>query len=342
MILVISTPGDVHARSVVADIASFGVEAAIVDPSEFGNGATLSHRIGHPAGGAITTRSGLRVCLGDVTAVWNRREHPAQPAGVMRDPGDRRFARREWADAFSGLLTALDTEAVNPVWAQRAAVKPLQLEAARRVGIRTPDTLITAEPKQASRFIDEHDGNVIHKVLTAAEEGLKDTRKWDGVNSATLEALTLAPTIFQEYIPAFYDIRATIIGSDILAMKYEVAPAAADSRLDIDAPSEAITLPDGVADKLSQIMRALGLVFGAVDLRVTPDGDFVFFEVNPQGQFLFVEILTGLPISATLARYLARHEKTNWKHRPGSRPGNPLSEQMDPPAAISPLSSTRS
>jgi biotin carboxylase len=56
-------------------------------------------------------------------------------------------------------------------------------------------------------------------------------------------------------------------------------------------------------------MRDLELVFGAVDLRVTPDGEFVFFEVNPQGQFLFVEILTGLPISATLARYLARHEK---------------------------------
>lgn len=32
---------------------------------------------------------------------------------------------------------------VNPPWAQRAAVKPVQLELARRAGLRVPDTLIT-------------------------------------------------------------------------------------------------------------------------------------------------------------------------------------------------------
>jgi glutathione synthase/RimK-type ligase-like ATP-grasp enzyme len=53
-------------------------------------------------------------------------------------------------------------------------------------------------------------------------------------------------------------------------------------------------------------MRRLGLEYGAIDLRLTPDGDYVFFEVNPGGQFLFVEHACGLPISAALAAHLAR------------------------------------
>jgi hypothetical protein len=43
----------------------------------------------------------------------------------------------------------------------------------------------------------------------------------------------------------------------------------------------------------------------SVDLRLTPNGEYVFFEVNPSGQFLFLEIDTGLPISAAVASYLA-------------------------------------
>jgi glutathione synthase/RimK-type ligase-like ATP-grasp enzyme len=309
MILIVSAPEDVHARSVLSDIAADGGEAVIVDSSEFGNGAMMSHRVGDRRASSVTTRSGLRFTLDDVSAVWNRRQHRARPAAVVRDPADRRFATREWGDAIDGLLMTVGAEAVNPLPAQRAAVKPRQLEAARSAGLRVPDTLITADSEEGGRFVDEHDGLVIHKVLTAAEEGLADTRAWVPENRAALADLTFAPTIFQEYVPAAYDIRAIVIGPDILAMKSAVAAAAVDSRLDHDIAGEALTLPDSVADQLQRLMSSLGLVFGAIDLRITPEGEVVFFEVNPQGQFLYVEILTGLPVSATLARYLLRHEQ---------------------------------
>ena len=35
--------------------------------------------------------------------------------------------------------------------------------------------------------------------------------------------------------------------------------------------------------------RALGILFGAFDFIVTPEGEHVFLEVNPAGQFLWVE-----------------------------------------------------
>jgi glutathione synthase/RimK-type ligase-like ATP-grasp enzyme len=55
---------------------------------------------------------------------------------------------------------------------------------------------------------------------------------------------------------------------------------------------------------LLKIMRALGLVYGAIDMRLTPDGRYVFIEVNPAGQWLFIEERTGQKITDALAAKL--------------------------------------
>ena len=48
------------------------------------------------------------------------------------------------------------------------------------------------------------------------------------------------------------------------------------------------------------LVKALGLCFGAIDLVLTPDGRYVFLEINPSGQWEWIESLTGLPISEAL------------------------------------------
>ena len=67
----------------------------------------------------------------------------------------------------------------------------------------------------------------------------------------------------------------------------------------------ATELPDDVVEKLRQLMRRLGIVYGAVDFRRTADGRHVFLEVNPAGQWLFVEGKTRQPIARALADLLA-------------------------------------
>ena len=52
-------------------------------------------------------------------------------------------------------------------------------------------------------------------------------------------------------------------------------------------------------------MRRLGLVYGAIDLRFTEDGRYVFLEINPGGQSFYVEEQTRQPIAAALAACLA-------------------------------------
>jgi hypothetical protein len=52
------------------------------------------------------------------------------------------------------------------------------------------------------------------------------------------------------------------------------------------------------------LLTRLGLVFGCLDLIVTPDGRYVFLEINQMGQFLFIERWTGLPLLDTFAELL--------------------------------------
>ena len=52
---------------------------------------------------------------------------------------------------------------------------------------------------------------------------------------------------------------------------------------------ETFELPEAVAHKVRVFMQRMGLVFGSIDMIVTPEDEYVFLEVNEQGQFLWIE-----------------------------------------------------
>lgn len=83
-------------------------------------------------------------------------------------------------------------------------------------------------------------------------------------------------------------------------------------RLAPDYPAlsyELIDLPPDVEKSLRAIMDELDLVYGAFDLSVSNDGGsevFWFLEINPGGQYGFLEGATGIPITDSLVRFLAK------------------------------------
>jgi glutathione synthase/RimK-type ligase-like ATP-grasp enzyme len=72
---------------------------------------------------------------------------------------------------------------------------------------------------------------------------------------------------------------------------------------------EAVQLPAEIENKLHALMASLGLIYGAIDMRLTPDGRYVFIEVNLASQWYFIEQRTKQPITATFAKLLASHDK---------------------------------
>ncbi len=53
------------------------------------------------------------------------------------------------------------------------------------------------------------------------------------------------------------------------------------------------------------MMKRLDLSFGTIDLVETPEGDYVFLEVNPSGQWLWLDDKLDLGISDAVASWLA-------------------------------------
>ena len=77
---------------------------------------------------------------------------------------------------------------------------------------------------------------------------------------------------------------------------------------------EPCELPPEIVKKLLQAMRIWDLQFGAIDMILTPKGDYVFLEVNPSGKWGWIEAITGMPISKAIADLLV--DPTAYSNRP--------------------------
>ena len=124
-----------------------------------------------------------------------------------------------------------------------------------------------------------------------------------------LDQVENAPHLFQELIHKRVDVRVTVIGKSIFAtlIDSQTGSGSIDWRNDYSVKMEPYQLPHLVEEQCFNLLKAYGLNYGAIDLCITPDGDFVFFEINCAGQYLWAERRTGQKMSLELAKLLA-HE----------------------------------
>lgn len=308
-VVIMSEPADLHAQAVIRELTKVGVsDVRMLDLREVPQRAALNMALSnaHGSGFEVVLSDGRPIRFENVRSFWWRRPQSFVLPGGM-DMHAQQFALTELSTAFQGLWQCTTGLWVNnPVRDAAAAHKPWQLETARDLGLSIPDTLITTDPDKVRTFWEARNGEVIYKPFLQTFHSWRETRQLKREELALLDSVRLAPVIFQQLVPGAADLRVTIIGEEIFSAAVDVGKM--EYKLDVRLNQQSYEkhpLPTGVSDKLLQLMRRLGLEYGAIDLRLTPDGDYVFFEVNPAGQFLFVEYACGLPISTALASHLA-------------------------------------
>lgn len=312
MIVIVSHEDDLHARRVIEQLTRGGHPSLLFNLAQLPNRATLSFDYRPEARPALQLRTddGTVHALDGARSVWWRRPQAADPSTVT-DPQLRLFTANEWNEAISGLWQLIEVPWMNnPQRDEAASRKAWQLHLARQAGLRVPRTLISSDPDAARAFIDELGiGRTIYKTFSCTHAVWRETRLLRAEDLGLLEALRIAPVIFQEYVPAGSDLRVTVVGRAMFAAA--ISPAAGETRVDFRmrvgrSAMEAFTLPETIAQRLRALMDRLGLVYGAIDLRVSPEGEYYFLEVNTAGEFLFVEERTGLPITRAVADWLAQ------------------------------------
>ena len=185
--------------------------------------------------------------------------------------------------------------------------KPFQAHAIRACGFDIPETLITNHPDTAREFVErvwaEGDGAIYKSV-----SGVRSiVQKLEPRDIARLDRIRWCPTQFQRHVTGT-DVRVHVVGQTVLAAS--IASDATDYRYatrqtGVDAVIGAAELDPATSMRCVRLAQRLELPLAGIDLRRTPDGRHVCFEVNPSPAFSFYEQRTGLPIAAAIARYLA-------------------------------------
>jgi glutathione synthase/RimK-type ligase-like ATP-grasp enzyme len=197
--------------------------------------------------------------------------------------------------------------------------KQLQLTLAVELGFAIPPTLITSDPEELLDFYRRHDGKLIDKlpstVLPASQlTGFELMRYTQPVTSRDIgyaRRVRHSPVLFQKNVAKKFELRITVVEDQVLAAEIH---SQATRRTQLDwrhydwdhTPYRAHALPDAIRTRCLELTRRLGLRFGAIDMIVTPEGDYVFLEINPNGQWRWIEDQAGLPISDALCDALSR------------------------------------
>ena len=329
MIVIAARSDDPHALRVAEMLRSkHSLEPVILDtsqvPTSMGLSGTFDQKgwsaslFGHSASG----EQAWSMSLGDATAFWWRRPQGMEIDSRITDPESRRFAYDECVSGLYGLLQCCGGLWVNDFAADQAAeYKTRQLQLAARVGFEIPDSLVTTSPEQALDFLGRNEGGVVYKAFNQHGLVWRPTRILGQAELDLLDHIRHAPVIFQTFVPGVEDVRVTVIGERLFATAFDLSEArTVDHRVDLTTlPCAPHQLPASVEATIRSFMELLQLEYGAVDLRRTPEGDYVFFEVNPAGEFVYLEDRTGQPLSAAMADHLAAGLTTYGPSRSGGK-----------------------
>ena len=256
--------------------------------------------------------------LHDVDAVWYRRSFNLGDG--LREVLEGEYlssVHGEIRQVLFGMLEGLNCFQIGRVSQyRRLDSKEEQMKIASSLGLLVPDTCITNDPVRARRFVEAHPAGVIAKMQSSfaiyreGNEHVVFTNTVTKENLEQIDTLQYCPMQFQEQIEKAVELRITIVGDAVFCFavnSQNLENAKVDWRregmelLDKWVPYE---LPQDIQDKLLQLMDVYQVNYGAIDIIVTPTGEYYFLEINAAGEFFWLDYLIENAISEQIAKVL--------------------------------------
>jgi glutathione synthase/RimK-type ligase-like ATP-grasp enzyme len=306
MILIVSVENDLHALTIRRTLASRRQPVAILECDRISAGSGLALHL--RANGDLTSSAILPdgpVSLGVIEVVWWRRVRVDQQFhGETPHAHEVQLINNDCRGALEGALrTSVRGQWISdPSATDRASNKIWQLAVAAACGFRVPETLVSQSAAEVKDFTRRFDGRVIVKPVVGTAGPLLFTQFVGDVDRLDPASFTLAPALYQEFIPGTRHIRLNCFGQQSYAAAIDTQEL--DWRPNLGVPISEWPVPGDVHGRVRRVLDMLGLEMGIIDLKLTPAGELVWLEVNPQGQFLFLQGITGMPLAEYFADFL--------------------------------------
>ncbi|HLN99298.1 MAG TPA: hypothetical protein VK208_12630 [Pyrinomonadaceae bacterium] len=307
MILIVTIRDDLHALSVQRVLAKRGYsnchvfECDRISAEHFVQWTVTPER----ELGILRKGDGTEINVAEIDLIWWRRIYANQDLDEgMDDSKQLSLINNDCRGALNGILSACFNGkwVSDPQATDRACDKVYQLSVARQVGFRIPETLITQSLEDVTRFCQRLDGRVIVKPVVGVAGPLLFTQYIGDPGRLDPRSYRVCPAVYQEYIPGTRHIRLNCFGDRSFAASIETSEL--DWRPNLNVPITSWPVPSSLHKQVRAVLDRLGLEMGIVDIKETPEGEFVWLEVNPQGQFLFLQPLADMPLDEHFADYL--------------------------------------
>lgn len=315
MILILTDSNDAHANHVIKKIEfenvpyfrfNLDVKSLLNTSYTFTNGTFK------------ITQFGKSLDITSVSCVWSRRTFVEL---LLEEAYDQNTDFKLWKNEWNKTLTGLYNSLKNVPWLNQwrlayiAENKYLQMEVAKALGFKIPETLISNEVDELKAFIQLNapvvlklmnqdfyrTGNEDFKGIYVNKIGMDDLEQFGTLNEN--------PIVLQKYIEKSFEVRYTVVGQDHFVCKIESQNSNIANvdwrRYDIpNTPHYELEPPLEIKNKVKAFMKELQIEYGALDFIVDLNQNWHFLEVNSMGQFLWIEDLTGLKISDSIVHWL--------------------------------------
>jgi hypothetical protein len=326
-ILILTEPNDSHADFIEQKLRERNAKFVRFNPAQFPSQAEISLSYCSTDSSTGQTQYILRldnqtINLKDLKALWYRRPKPPIPHEIITDKAIRQYIAEECHRFEQDVWSLLDCFwlPAPPTTIKRAKFKALQLKIASMLGFELPPTLFTNSPTEFIEFYNQHNGNIISKLASpsffvdsVSRTFMRYTNMVSNRDVGYASAVSYCPVIFQAYVPKQLELRITVVGQQVFAAEI-YSQQTNHTRVDwrhydsYKTPYFPHQLPEKIESLCVQLVKKLGLCYGAIDMVLTPDGRYVFLEINPNGQYLWVEEVTGLAISDAICDLLISGE----------------------------------
>ncbi|WGE31639.1 hypothetical protein NYR60_07175 [Actinobacillus genomosp. 2] len=187
---------------------------------------------------------------------------------------------------------------------------------ARKSGLNTPDSLISNNKDEINSFFIKHPDIVLktmHQIYLeySGKQAMLLVNSVSKYQFEQFETKNECPVFLQEKIDKKFDIRAIIIGSEVIGCKIDASKSSIgnlDWRV-YDLPNTKHSKYEFTKEfqlKLVNVIKLFGLDYACLDLCVDDNDNIWLLDVNPFGKYMWIELAVGLNISKSIANFLGR------------------------------------
>ncbi|GCC51546.1 grasp-with-spasm system ATP-grasp peptide maturase [Chryseotalea sanaruensis] len=259
----------------------------------------------------------------DISIIWYRRDRTYFPESLndISNDTNREKVKRLVFNEVNVLRSHFYALLKDKKWLsdpKKSLVNKLDvLKEAASVGLKIPETLVTTSKSSLIDFFQRHNKNVIIKPMSETLFYAINDRQYSLathlLTDLEVESMpeTFFPCLVQECVVNSFEIRVFYLEGkcySIAVFHNQNIDQQFDNRIGyLDHHKSCYQLPKHIETSIDMLLKNLQMETGSLDFIRTPEGEFVFLEVNPVGQFSGMVSYPGnYYLEKKIAQYLIR------------------------------------